>query len=138
MKLERHNILYRYFDFTIGLKNKKNDIPLEPSHENVLFIPSFTNFKQFREWLLQYMIGKPLVKGPKGYLPDVIISLSSKGYLRNDHSTTDLAPDDAMEMWTWLFENQERLGQLDLSDTDEYRVVIFYLKPRNKKEKNSL
>ena len=107
------------------VKNKKNDIPLEPSHENVLFIPSFTNFKQFREWLLQYMIGKPLVKGPKGYLPDVIISLSSKGYLRNDHSTTDLAPDDAMEMWTWLFENQERLGQLDLSDTE---VKCFNLK----------
>ena len=63
------------------VKNKKNDIPLEQSHENVLFIPSFTNFKQFREWLLQYMIGKPLVKGPKGYLPEVIISLSSKGSL---------------------------------------------------------
>ena len=107
------------------VKNKKNDIPLEPSHENVLFIPSFTNFKQFREWLLQYMIGKPLVKGPKGYLPDVIISLSSKGYLRNDHSTTDLAPDDAMEMWTWLFENQERLGQLHLSDTE---IKCFNLK----------
>lgn len=100
------------------IKNKKNDIPTEPSHENVLFIPSFANFKQFREWLLQYMIGKPLVKGPKGYLSDVIISLSSKGYLHNDHSTADLAPDDAMEMWTWLFENQERLGQLDLSDIE--------------------
>ena len=107
------------------VKNKKNDIPLEPIHENVLFIPSFTKFMQFREWLLQYMIGKPLVKGPKGYLPDVIISLSSKGYLRNDHSTTDLAPDDAMEMWTWLFENQERLGQIDLSDTE---VKCFNLK----------
>ena len=100
------------------LKNKKNIIEDEKSHENLLFIPSFTNFKQFREWLLQYMIGKPLVIGPKGYLPIVVISLSSKGYLHNDHSNLDLTPDDAMQMWTWLFDNQERINQLDLNATE--------------------
>jgi len=97
------------------VSKKKQSPEREPSHENVLFVPSFTNFKQFREWLLQYMIGKPLAKGPKGYLADVVISLSSKGYLHNDHSNLDLTPDDAMEMWTWLFENQERIGELTLS-----------------------
>lgn len=88
------------------------------SHENVLFVPSFTVFKQFREWLLQYMIGKPLVQGPKGYLTDVVISLSSKGYLHNSSANADLSPDDAMEMWSWLFENQERIGQIELSERE--------------------
>jgi plasmid replication initiation protein len=105
--------------------------PLEDhgaSHESVLFIPSFTAFKQFREWLLQYMIGKPLVKGPKGYFSDVIISLSSKGYLHNNSGNIDLTPDDAMEMWTWLFENQERIGQLELSERE---VQCFNLKNKS-------
>ncbi len=99
-----------------------------PSHENVLFVPSFTTFKQFREWLLQYMIGKPLVKGPKGYFPDIVISLSSKGYLHNNSGNIDLTPDDAMEMWTWLFENQERIGQLELSERE---VQCFNLKNKS-------
>jgi hypothetical protein len=48
----------------------------------------------------------------------VVISLSSKGYLHNDTNDTDLSPDDAMLMWTWLFENQERIGQINLSEDD--------------------
>lgn len=35
-------------------------------------------------------------------------------------------------------EEDDASSLLDLSDTDEYRVVIFYLKPENKKEKNSI
>jgi len=104
------------------------------SHENVLFVPSFTIFKQFREWLLQYMIGKPLVKGPKGYLPDVIISLSSKGYLHNNNTNADLSPDDAMEMWSWLFDNQERIGQIELSERE---VQCFNLKNKSFFAENS-
>lgn len=104
------------------------------SHENVLFVPSFTVFKQFREWLLQYMIGKPLVQGPKGYLADVIISLSSKGYLHNNNANIDLSPDDAMEMWSWLFDNQERIGQIELSERE---VQCFNLKNKSFYAENS-
>ena len=35
-------------------------------------------------------------------------------------------------------EEDDASSLLDLSDTDEYRIVIFYLKPENKKEKNSI
>ena len=106
------------------LKRKENN--QEPSSkDNLLFIPTFTAFKELRDWLLKYMIGKQLVVGPKGYLPDTIISLSPKGYLHNDTSGADLTPDDAMEMWTWLFQNQERIGQINLSDEE---IKIFNLK----------
>ncbi len=109
-------------------KKKENAEQAQPSKENLLFIPTFNVFKEFREWLLKYMIGKNLVKGPKGYLPDVVISLSSKGYLHNEVSKNDLSPDDAMEMWTWLFNNQGRIGQMNLSDRE---IKCFNLK--NKK-----
>lgn len=117
----------------LGEKKDTTNI-VEANHENVLFIPSFTYFKQFREWLLQYMIGKPLVKGPKGYLTDVIISLSSKGYLHNNKTDTDLSPDDAMEIWSWLFDNQERIGQLELS---EQEIKCLNLKNRSFYAENS-
>lgn len=99
-------------------KQKEDDQPVHPSKENLLFVPSFSIFKEFRDWLLKYMIGKQLVIGPQGYLSHVVISLSSKGYLHNDTNDTDLSPDDAMLMWTWLFENQERIGQINLSEDD--------------------
>lgn len=109
-----------------AISKKKEDTSQTLLHkENLLFIPTFSKFKEFREWLLKYMIGKQLVKGPKGYLPEVIISLSSKGYLHNDMSNNDLLPDDAMEMWAWLFQNQERIGQLHL---DEKEIRCYNLK----------
>lgn len=99
-------------------KINEGSLQVYPSKENLLFIPTFNTFKEFREWLLKYMIGKKLVIGPKGYLYDVTISLSTKGYLHNDHSNIDLSPDDAMEMWAWLFNNQERIGKLELTEEE--------------------
>lgn len=110
------------------LAKQKEEPQANTGRGNLLFVPSFTVFKEFREWLLKYMIGKQLVIGPKGYLPDAIISLSSKGYLRNDTYNADLTPDDAMMMWTWLFENQERIGQIDLSEED---VKLLNLKNKS-------
>ena len=109
-------------------KRKEDPEQAQPSKENLLFFPTFTVFKEFREWLLKYMIGKKLIQGPKGYLFDVVISLSSKGYLHNDISNNDLSPDDAMEMWTWLFNNQERIGQLNLSEKE---IRCFNLKGKS-------
>ena len=61
-------------------------------------------------------------------MPHVIISLSQKGYLHNQTSKTDLTPDNAMLMWTWIYNNQDRIGQLDLSDN---QVKLLNLKNKS-------
>lgn len=67
------------------------------------------NFNDFRKRIKALYLGESLVSGPKGYLAKTVISVSDTGYLHNEFSGKDLVPSDAIELWQWLYANQNKL-----------------------------
>lgn len=89
---------------------------LEPSinhqeeiSKDISSLSSREDFKKFRERILKLYKGLDLVQGAKGFLPEVIISVSQAGYLHNQYNNKDLDRDDAIIIWNWLYENQNQL-----------------------------
>jgi len=93
------------------------DIKTEVINENTppLFIPKFKKFRDFRDWIVENYRNKDIVIGPKGYMHNTVIKITSLGYLSNAITGKDLSPDAAQELWGWLFENQNRIGKIKLS-----------------------
>ena len=67
------------------------------------------DFLTFRKRIKKDYLGKPLVRGPVGFLPDTVISLSATGFLHNEISGKDLNSDDAKKVWSYIFENKKQL-----------------------------
>lgn len=83
-----------------------------------LFIPKFKKFRDFRDWIIENYSDQDIVIGPEGYLYDTVIKITSTGYLRNKVTNKDLAPDDAQELWAWLYKNPDRVGRLKLTHSE--------------------
>jgi len=67
------------------------------------------DFLTFRKRIKKDYLGQPLVKGPAGFLPDTVISLSATGYLHNEISGKDLSSDDGKRVWSYIFENTDKI-----------------------------
>jgi len=99
------------------IKEKKEQPPEERS-TSPLFVPEFKKFRDFRDWIVESYRNKPVVIGPKNYLYSTVIKITSLGYLHNDVANKDLDPDSAQSLWTWMYENQDRIGKVNLSQSE--------------------
>jgi plasmid replication initiation protein len=99
------------------IKEKKEQPPEENS-TSPLFVPEFKKFRDFRDWIVESYRNKPVVIGPKNYLYNTVIKITSLGYLHNDVANKDLDPDSAQSLWTWMYENQDRIGKVNLSQSE--------------------
>jgi len=70
----------------------------------------FDNFKNFKNQMIQNYQNKIICYGPSTFLGTTPISITSLGYLHNKITNKDLIPDDAKEVWEWMFNNQTKLG----------------------------
>ena len=88
------------------------NIKAKPKKENKKISSSKReDFNDFRKRIKKHYLGKNIVIGAKGYLPEIVISMSNTGYLHNEFSGKDLSPEDAIELWKWLYINQKHLLQ---------------------------
>ncbi len=88
------------------------------SNRTGILMPTFKKFSEFKVWVIETYSGLPLVKGPVGFNEDLIVILSEKGYLHNPVTRKDFNPDDAMDLWQWMYSNKHRVGRVDLSRSE--------------------
>jgi len=67
------------------------------------------DFSSFRQRIKNNYCGKPLIRGPKGFLESTMISVSLTGYLFNNVSNRDLSPEDAKALWAYLYSNPTQI-----------------------------
>ncbi len=101
--------IYSKIKKTSSKTSSKNILSPKSSLAKKQINPQREDFKNFRERILKLYKGLDLVKGAKGFLPEVIISVSQAGYLHNQYNNKDLDRDDAIIIWNWLYENQNQL-----------------------------
>jgi len=96
------------------------DIEVKEVDENTppLFVPKFKKFRDFRDWIVENYRNKDIVIGPKNYIYNTVIKITTLGYLSNSITGKDLSPDAAQELWGWLFENPSRIGKINLSHSE--------------------
>jgi len=87
------------------------NIKAKPKKENQKISSSVKreDFNDFRKRVKAQYLGKNIVIGAKGYLPQTVISMSNIGYLHNEFTGKDLTADDAIGLWQWLYQNQDKL-----------------------------
>jgi len=87
------------------------NIKAKPKKENQKISSSVKreDFNDFRKRIKEQYLGKNLVIGAQDYLPETVISMSNIGYLHNNFSNKDLSTDDAIRLWQWLYQNQDKL-----------------------------
>lgn len=73
---------------------------------------SISDFQTFKRFIIGKYRNKIVCKGPADYKTSTAISLNSLGYLHNEVSRKDLKNDDAIEVWKWMFENQQILEKI--------------------------
>ena len=79
----------------------------------------FNDPKKFREYVVDKYRGDkehPLCNRVPGWLPNVKFAVSKAGYLCRVDTGEDISGDDAKKIWSWLFENQDRVGTVDKID----------------------
>ena len=69
----------------------------------------FADFQSFKAFVLESYKGVVVCYGAKGFTETTAISVSKQGYLHNEVSRKDLSKEDALKVWQWMFENQDRL-----------------------------
>ena len=130
------------FEFAPKAEFVKNKIEIkEENATNPMFIPEFKTFKTFKSWVVDNYLGQPIAIGPLKWKHDLIVRLSTKGYLYNELSNKDFDPDDAIVIWEWLYNNQARVGQVKMNRsevlTDNYKgKFIFGIDNIDSKKKN--
>lgn len=102
------------FDITINpvKKGKKVErIRFSVKLKNIL--PAARSSQTFTEWkeeVIQKYKGNALCNCTPLFRPEIIINISESGFLQNSSTLKDLSPDDAKEIWQWLFKNKELVG----------------------------
>lgn len=73
-----------------------------------------TDFQMFKKFVLEAYKNQVICYGPSNYSNSTAISVSGVGYLHNNVSKKDLAQEDAFAVWQWMFENQDKLCDLEV------------------------
>jgi plasmid replication initiation protein len=124
-KIKRGNRIFSLeFKFTPKSEYLKRK-PVNINDDNLsspLNMPEFKIFKEFRKWILENYKNKDIIIGPVGYLANTTIKISQAGYLHNNINSKDLAPDDAQFLWNWMFDNQDRIGKVNLSEEEVFSL----------------
>lgn len=111
-----HYLAFDFYPKKEFVKVQKEEILKEKTPP--LFIPKFKKFKEFRNWIVENYMDQDIVIGPKGFSYNTIIKITPLGYLSNKENGKDLSPDNAQELWGWLFQNTNRIGKIYLSHSD--------------------
>lgn len=72
----------------------------------------FYDFKSFKAFVCEAYKDKVICYGPSNYSNSTAISVSALGYLHNNVSKKDLRQEDAFAVWHWMFENQDKLCEV--------------------------
>ncbi len=105
-----------------------------------MFIPEFKTFKSFKAWVVENYLGNIIAVGPINWKTNLQVKLNEKGYLYNVFSNKDFEPDDAIKIWEWLFQNQHRVGYINMNRsevlTDNYKgkYIVAIDKEDNKRK----
>ena len=75
------------------------------------------SYKDFKKRIIEIYAGHPLVYGPKGFKSDTLIRMSESEFLFNTVSNKDLNREDAIDVWQWLYVNQEKLLPIKKEET---------------------
>lgn len=68
-----------------------------------------SDFKSFKAFVLEAYKNKIVCYGACDFAKTTAISVTKQGYLHNQVSQKDLNREDAVKVWQWLFENQDKL-----------------------------
>ena len=74
------------------------------------------DFKFFKDFILHKYKNKIVCYGPLDFKSVTGIKVTSQGYLNNTFCNKDLSSDDAKKVWKWMFENQDKLCEIELKD----------------------
>lgn len=74
----------------------------------------FADFQSFKAFVIESYKGVVVCYGAKGFTETTAISVSKQGYLHNKVSRKDLSKEDALKVWQWMFENQEKLCEIEV------------------------
>lgn len=75
----------------------------------------FTDFRTFKEYVLSKYREKVVCYGPVDFMETTAIYVTNQSFLRNMHANKDLSKDDAMKVWKWMFENQNKLCSTEVT-----------------------
>lgn len=74
------------------------------------------DFKFFKDLIVQKYKNKVVCYGPLDFKSATGIKVTSQGYLFNMYSMQDLKSEDAKKVWKWMFENQDKLCEIEVKD----------------------
>lgn len=86
----------------------KNKLPSEIDR-----LKAAKNFKSFRDNLIKQYSGKELVNNIPGLDPNDIICIDEDtGYLYNSNSNKQMTKEESLEIWKYLYKNQDLVGKI--------------------------
>ncbi|MBD3841937.1 MAG: DUF4373 domain-containing protein [Campylobacterales bacterium] len=74
------------------------------------------DFKFFKDLVIQKYKDQVVCYGAANFERTTGISITTQGYLHNTFSNKDLSSDDAKIVWKWMFENQDKLCEIEVHD----------------------
>jgi len=74
------------------------------------------DFKFFKDLIIQKYKNKIVCYGALDFKNTTGIKVTSVGYLFNMYSMQDLQPEQAKKVWKWMFENQDKLCEIEVHD----------------------
>jgi hypothetical protein len=75
---------------------------------------SVGNFQIFKKFVLEHYKNQIVCFGPLNYSSTTSISLNSLGFLHNDFNHKDLDSKEAILIWQWMFEHQNKLCKVKI------------------------
>jgi len=93
---------------SIRFKVKRKPLKIE----NKVVLEKEMDFKTFKEYVVKNYTNETICNSVPGYKKDVEIMINGAGYLRNKKYGEDLTPDAAKTFWQWLYQNQNRVGDI--------------------------
>jgi len=74
------------------------------------------DFKFFKDLVIQKYKDQVVCYGAANFERTTGINITTQGYLHNTFSNKDLSSDDAKLVWKWMFENQDKLCEIEVHD----------------------
>ena len=113
--IKGHGRAIKELKFSI-IRNKRKSPPL-PVDAHILSGTNhqieFDDPKKFREYVVDKYRDKQLCNRVPGWLPNITFGISKAGYIRRIDTGKDISGDDAKKIWSWLFDNQDKVGSVD-------------------------
>lgn len=94
-----------------GVHNRQQEIKVKENKS--LWLHDFQFFKNF---IVNAYKDQIVCYGALDFKSSTGIKVTTQGYLFNTYSMQDLSPDEAKKTWKWMFENQDKLCEIEVQD----------------------